>query len=214
MKMTKRIVAMAACAVMALSTTMSVTASAIDTNEQITSVSESANTAITVIDSISGYSNYAVKQEGSGSCWAACILSVLKYHDYRTTETFETIYARANRLTGSNMSVGDTILTSKLPVVINNYLGMDGASDLDDQMIRNHIAADEPLILKIDVGSNLYHDVVIYGYEAVERTDGLFFIKKYRIMDPWTGTCSTVDLYNYNNNFCTYGGYYYYSDLI
>lgn len=38
--------AMAACAVMTLSTAMSVTASAIDTTEQITSISESANTRL------------------------------------------------------------------------------------------------------------------------------------------------------------------------
>lgn len=213
MKMTKRLLTMAACAVMTASTAMGVTTSAVDTSEQSVSIS-AANASYTVIDSISGYSNYAVKQVGDGSCWAACILSVLKYHDSRPTETFETIYARANRLTGSNMSVGDVISTSKLQVVVNDYLGMNGASDLNDQMIRNHIAADKPLILRIYIGSNLYHNVVLYGYEAVERTDGFFYINKYRIMDPWTGTCSTVDVYEYNNNVCTYGGYYYYSDLI
>jgi len=158
MRLTKKITALAVCAVMTASTAMSISASAIDTVEQPISTSETSNVEYTVIDSISGYNRYAVQQTGNGDCWAACILSVLKYHDYRTTETIETIYTRANRLTGSNMSVGDTILTSKLTVVINNYLGMDGASYLDDQMIRNHIAADEPLILKIDVGSNLYHD--------------------------------------------------------
>lgn len=46
MKMTQKLMAMAACAVMTLSTAMSVTASAIDTTEQITSISESANTRL------------------------------------------------------------------------------------------------------------------------------------------------------------------------
>ena len=75
MKMTKRIAAMAVCAVMTFSTAMNVTASAIDTNEQSTLISESANDTITVINSISSYNNYAVTQIGSGSCWC-CICCV------------------------------------------------------------------------------------------------------------------------------------------
>ena len=213
MKMTKRLMTMALCAVMTASTAMSVTASAIDTSEQSVSIS-AANESYTVIDSISGYSNYAVTQIGNGSCWAACIMSVLKYHHPNTRVAFQDIYNTANRLAGTNLSVGDAIPTNSLSLVVNDYLGMDDASDLNDQMIRNHIAADEPLILRIYVGSNLDHDVVLYGYEAVARTDGFFYINKYKIMDPWTGTCSTMDLYNYNGNFCTYDGYYYYSDLI
>lgn len=211
MKMTKRIAVMAVCAVMALSTTMSVTASAIDTNEQITSVSESTNTTITVINSISGYSNYAVKQEGSGSCWAACILSVLKYHDYRTTETFEDIYRQANRLTGSNMSVGDGISTSKLNVVINNYLGMNDVptDQMSDRKIYNHIGANEPLIGRYRESANNLHDVVIYGFEGIETGYGLFMIKKFRIMDPWTGTCKTIDYYEFN-----WDGFYCYTNLL
>ena len=208
MKMTKRIAAMAVCAVMTLSTAMSVTASSIDTSEQLTSISESANATITVINSISNYSKYAVKQIGDGSCWAACILSVLKYHDYRTTETFETIYTRANRLTGSNMSVGDTILTSKMPVIINDYLGMSNLGSIGSEEIYNHIAANEPLIGSIAQGNNLNHLVVIYGFEGIE-VNGILHVENFRIMDPVTGTCSTINLYDYY-----WTAFYGYSSLI
>ena len=49
MKMTKRLMAMAACAIMTFSTAMSVTASATNINEQPTLISESANAPITII---------------------------------------------------------------------------------------------------------------------------------------------------------------------
>lgn len=211
MKMTKRIAAMAACAVMALSTTMSVTASAIDTSEQITSVSESTNTTITVINSISGYSNYAETQIGS-SCWASCILSVLKYHDYRTTETLETIYTRANRLTSSNMSVGDGISPSKLPVVISDYLGMSSISpySLHFDEIYNHIAAKEPLIGVINSGGGNKHTYVIYGFEGYKYTSsGSLYITKFRVMNPTDGTCSTITMDNYS-----WDSFYAYSNLL
>lgn len=209
--MTKRIAAMAACAVMTLSTATSVTASAIDTNEQITSISESANTPLTIIKSISGYSNYAVQQEGNGSCWAACILSVLKYHDYRTTETFEDIYRQANRLTGSNMSVGDVLAISKLPVIISHYLGMSKITSSDGyyyEQIYSHLVSDEPLIGIIDNRNNTYHAVVIYGFECSE-INGEHYTTYLRIMNPWTGTCSRVLYREF-----TWAAFYGYSNLV
>lgn len=210
MKMTKKLAALATCAVMTLSTAMSVTASAMmDTNEQNVSISETANDTYTVINSLGVYDNYAVTQVGNGSCWAACILSVLKYHDYRTTETFETIYTRANRLTSSHMSVGDAIATSKLPVVISNYLGMNAITshNITNEQIYNHIAAQEPLIGCYYVDSNTNHDVVIYGFEG-QMINGKLYITHYRIMDPSTGICSTIYRYDY-----LWTGYYGYSNL-
>lgn len=211
MKMTKRIAAMAACAVMTLSTAMSVTASAIDTTEQLTSISESANAPITIIKSISGYSNYAVTQIGSGSCWVACIMSVLKYHSPSTRVTFQDIYNTANRLTGSNMSVGDVISTNNLPVVINNYLGMNKITSSDgyyNEVIYNHLVADEPLIGIIDNGNNTYHAVVIYGFEGTEINGG-HYMAYLRIMNPTNGICSTVQ---YSSK--TWTTFYGYSNLV
>ena len=211
MKMTKRIAAMAACTVMTLSTAMSVTVSAMDTTEQFTSISESANAPLTIIKSISGYSNYAVQQEGDGSCWAACILSVLKYHDYRTTETFEDIYRQANRLTGSNMSVGDAIATSKLPVIISHYLGMSKITSSYGyyyEQIYSHLVADEPLIGIINNGNNTYHAVVIYGFEGSEF-NGEHYTTYLRIMNPSTGTCSKVLYRDF-----TWAAIYGYSNLV
>ena len=212
MKMTKRLMAMATCAVMTLSTAMSVKASAMDTTEQLTSMSESANTTITVINSISGYSNYAVTQIGSGSCWAACIMSVLKYHHPYTRVTFQDIYNTANGLTGSNMSVGDTISTNNLPVVIDSYLGMSNLISTYDPLttdeVYNHIGANEPLIGIVNNGNNTYHAVVIYGFEGKE-TNGVLSIEKLRIMNPTYGICTTV-----NVNEWIYGWCYGYSNLI
>ncbi len=211
MRFFKKFATLAVCAVMTVSTAMSMTVSATDTTEQPTLLSESANDTITVINSICAfYDNYAVTQVGNGSCWAACILSVLKYHDFRTTETFESIYTRANRLTGSNMSVGDSIITSKMQVVVNNYLGMDNVPwrQMLDGMIYKHIGANEPLIGRYQSGQNTFHDVVIYGFEGKRLDNGFFYIEKFRIMDPWTGTCKTINMYDY-----TWDGFYCYTNL-
>ena len=211
MKMTKRFMTMAACAIMTFSTAMSVTASATNINEQPTLISESANAPITIIKSISGYSNYAVKQEGGGSCWAACILSVLKYHDYRTTETFEDIYRQANRMTGSNMSVGDAITTSKLPVIISYYLGMSKITSSNvyyEKQIYSLLVADEPLIGIIDNGNNTYHAVVIYGFEGSE-INGEHYTTFLRIMNPTEGTCSRVLYRDF-----TWAAFYGYGNLV
>lgn len=212
MRLTKKIMTLAVCAVMTISTAaISVTASAMDKTEQLTSISESANEPFTIIKSITGYSNYAVQQEGNGSCWAACILSVLKYHDYRTTETFEDIYKQANRLTGSNMSVGDALPISKLPVIISHYLGMSKITSSDGyyyEQIYNHLVADEPLIGIIDNGNNTYHAVVIYGFEGT-AFNGEVYTTYLRIMDPQTGTCSTI---RYSGR--TWAAFYGYSNLV
>ncbi len=191
MKKTKKALA-TLLAIMSTASALCIPMSAATVEQNLNSQSEittlSASVAANVTYTIGNYSYYAETQVGN-SCWASCILSVIKWNNSTAGITLSDIYAQTNRLCSLKLSVGDAAPTSAASVITNYYLGTTYKnSALTDSQVINHLVNNQPIIGIFTGSASTYHNMVIYGYER----DANMNIIYYYVMNPQTGTTERV----------------------
>ena len=186
-KFTRKLMAIMACMAITVPTKVYSNTFAIDTEKTV--ITNSSTDTVTYKSPVYiDYLDYCEKQIGK-SCWASCILSMIRYNNSVAGITLSDIYDRANRLCSLHLEVGDPIQTSAFEVTANYYLGTSFKSSIltDDELV-NHLINKEPVIAIVHQAGNVYHCVVIYGCFFDENNN----VAGYYDMNPTTGTTEIV----------------------
>jgi hypothetical protein len=171
MKMTKRIAAMVACAVMAASSMVSVCASATEMNcndDSIVNVYENniATPYISKSHSIAGLS-YPFGQDKTNWCWAACTQQVLDYYYTEQDQADIVEYIKGSADVDEGGNVNDMAKALNYFTDTNDFSGYTGKMAVYSK-VASKINLDKPVILAgtHTVGSDSKkHAVLCYGYD-------------------------------------------------
>lgn len=204
MKMTKRIAAIAACAVMTASSMVGMSASATDVNccgnNTVNVHNGNVETlAVSNKHTISGLGT-TFKQDGKHLCWAACTQVVLKYYGVTKTQKDIAVYIHKDEnnydKSGDVYDIGNALNhfneDSK-----KSFVGDGGKMATCDKIIKK-VNNDKPVIMigqqTVD-GNTEGHAMLCYGYDKTNSSN----IKLYVICPNENGgrkitlTCDSIN---------------------
>ena len=188
MKFTKKIMTMATCVVMAASSMVGMSASAVyeGGNTQAVSQSVTPYAAATKTLSMTPYT-----QETNHWCWAACAKMVLKYYGVSTSQTNIVISVKGYPSPDNNINeMGGT--GAEIATALNSFYSdgdfavVTNSRHITFNYIKNKIAANKPVIMTGTLSNGDGHAIVCYGYD----TSGEDYILY--IIDPAVGRTGTL----------------------
>jgi hypothetical protein len=136
------------------------------------------------------------RQKQENWCWAACIQTVLNYHDIEVTQ--EQIVNRSyGRLV--NAPGGPRQMMRSLNGVISTPDGYKSVTSefnsTSAKEIRNHLAQDNPLIVGLTrPGMRVGHAYVLSGLYYQTDKRGNIYPEKVVLRDPWPTSKSRVEM--------------------
>lgn len=178
MKMTKRIAAMAACAVMAASSMVSVCASASDVavndNYVVSEVEQNDNGIMPYAKDGESLNISKIedeyRQENSNWCWVACTQYVLKYLGTNCSQ--EEIYKSAKNVETVEDKRGTLDECKKAIKNLEGSVFSSGKS-ATYKLVSERIHDKYIVILRgFRNGGSIGHDLVCYGYQTTTNTNG------------------------------------------
>lgn len=217
MKMTKRFAAMAACAVMTITSMVGMSASASDAtindNYVVSEVEQNDNGIARIAAGSKTLSVTVTKQEKSNWCWAACTQAVLNYNGESVSQTDIVTYVK-----GSELNEGGKV--SEMASALNHFLDVTTYSGYTGTIkgyskIVTKIKLSKPVILAghytLNSGATSDHAMLCYGYSSQNSDELKLYVKSPTTTgtDTITLTCSdenatSYDMYRSGSKIGTY----------
>lgn len=213
MKMTKRIAAMAACAVMTVTSMVGMSASASDMtvndNYAVSEVELNDSGIARIAAGSKTLSVTVTKQETDCWCWAACTQAILAYNN--KTESQEDIVKFAKKAEIEAGKDPETLAgnTSDIANALNHFLDVTtykshtGSTKTYSTMVTK-IKNSKPIVLAghytINSGATSDHAVVCYGYNSRNSQELKLYIKSPTTSGAksLTFVCSSDDATSYD----------------